>query len=371
MRLPRFRDILKEKDQLAVYEHSINESMLVSGPPGSGKTSMAIWRALTLVSEEHKQSVVLITRGRLLTAIASHLGKEQSARIETNTMHSFVSSDFGNRFGNIVPKLPQGGGFDWNWDAIIANYERANVVPVLDHLIIDEGQNLPLKFFEWAIRFGSKKISIFADEHQTTMRDGASVGEISKLGFPDVYTLLHNHRNTANISKVVGHFHVNRVVPQAMPSRGAGDVPYVLTLNNWDTFADAVANRVLNRRESVGVICFTVADVGHMTQLLTNRLKGQRVDWYTKEKGTGDEFGIQMRDHGVTVLSSESAIGLEFDTMFLQDLDRSLPTDSPIKSRRLYMLCARARDTLVLVNGPQGLSQRQLDSLPKPPILTR
>ncbi|MET0268543.1 MAG: AAA family ATPase [Duganella sp.] len=371
MKLPRFRDVVKEKDQLAVYEHSPYESMLVSGPPGSGKTSMAIWRALTLVDDEHKLSVVLITRGRLLTAIASHLGKEQSARIETNTMHSFVSSDFGVRFGGLVPKLPYGGGYNWDWDAIIVNYERAKVVPTLDHLIIDEAQNLPLKFFEWAIRFGSKKISIFADEHQTTLSSGASVGDISKLGFPDVYTLLHNHRNTANISKVVGHFHVNRVVPQAMPIRGNGDVPYVLTVNNWETFADAVANRVLNRRESVGVICYGTADVEHMTQLLESRLKGQRVDWYTNEKAAGDEFGIQMREYGVTVLSGESAIGLEFDSMFLQDLDRSLPTDSPIKCRRLYMLCARARDTLVLVNGPQGLSQQQLDSLPKPPILTR
>lgn len=370
MRLPRFRDVLKEQDQLAVYEHSPYESMLVSGPPGSGKTSMAIWRALTLTSEDHNLSVVLITRGRLLTAIASELGKEQSKKIETNTMHRFVSKDYRNRFGCNVPTLPDGGGYSWDWDAIIANYEGANIAPSLDHLIIDEGQNLPLKFFEWAIRFGSKKISIFADEHQTTMSDGASVGRISKLGFSNVFVLLHNHRNTANIAKVVGHFHVDRIVPQAMPSRPDGDVPYVLTLSTWESFADTVANRFINRRGSVGVICFAIEDVEFMTQLLTQRLKGHRVDWYTKHRPEGDEFGIQMREEGVTVLSSESAIGLEFDTMFLQDLDRSLPANSPIKRRRMYMLCARARDTLVLVNGPQKLDKNQLNSLPQPPILT-
>lgn len=369
MRLPKFNDVRKEKDQLAVYSHSPYESMLVSGPPGSGKTSMAIWRAVTLVSKGIDLRVVMITRNRLLTAIAGQLAKEEDSQIEISTMHSFVAKDHYARFGVNVPTFA--GGYSWDWDTLIEKYSSAGIVPSLDHLIIDEGQNLPFKFFEWAMKFGSKKISIFADEHQTTLDDGVSIGQLKQLGFTHVFALLHNHRNTASIANMVGHFHVNRIIPQAVPNRREGDTPTMLSVDEWGKLADAVANRYRNRREAVGVITYATDDVRLMSDLLKVRLKGYRVDHYTNNMDAGDEFGIQMRDDGVTVISSESAIGLEFDTVYLQDLSRSLPLDSALKYRRMYMLCARARDSLILVNGPQPLTNNQINSLPAPPTLQR
>ena len=110
-------------------------------------------------------------------------------------------------------------------------------------------------------------------------------------------------------------------------------------------------------------------DVVLLHGLISDLLVDVRVDHYTSDARPGAEDAIRMREPGVTVISGESAIGLEFETVFLQDLRRSLENMNALAYRRLYMLCARARDTLVLVNGPVALDGAQLAALPLPPTL--
>ena len=365
MKLPNFNDLSGE--QLNVYEHSPEESMLVIGPPGSGKTTMAIWRGRLLTSDSVNQSVKLITRNRLLSAVAKSVSTEQNGlALTTVTMHKFVFDLYKEKIGGYPPKLSE---YAYDWDRIIEDFNNDSIEPELDHLIIDEGQNLPLQFFLFAKRFAAKRLSIFADEHQSTLQESTSTTELMEIGFTEVFPLLINHRNTKSIAALVGQFHIERVVPQATPKRGIGETPSILYVSTWTEIADLVANRYRNRKESIGVIVHRITEVELVAKLLIARMEGARVDYYTNEKSRGEEFAIQIRDYGVTVISSESAIGLEFDTLYLQDLSRSIPAITAAQNRRMYMLCARARDTLYLVSGPQGLTQQQLLSLPQPPIL--
>ena len=140
---------------------------------------------------------------------------------------------------------------------------------------------------------------------------------------------------------------------------------------DWGSLAQAVMTRYRNRGGSIGVIVYNKVDVEHLHGLISGLLVGERVNHYTSDANPGAEEAIRMRDPGVTVISGESAIGLEFETVFLQDLSRSLPMRGTVDCRRLYMLCARARDTLVFVNGPLALNAAQLDALPSPPTLER
>ncbi len=144
MRLPSFNDLIAE--QLAVYERSPDSSMLVVGPPGSGKTSMAIWRARLLVGPELNRNVVLVTRNRLLASVAGQLAQEhEGAKIQTTTMHSLIYNHYCQQFRRTVPEWNQ---YYYKWEDILRDYEQANVQPTWDHMIIDEGQNLPPAFFQ-------------------------------------------------------------------------------------------------------------------------------------------------------------------------------------------------------------------------------
>ncbi|MFG0461180.1 hypothetical protein ACF8GG_17835 [Pseudomonas sp. yb_1] len=368
MRLPSFNDLTLE--QLKVYECPPDRSILVVGPPGSGKTSMAIWRARLLVGPELNRSVVLVTRNRLLVSVAGELAKEHDgAAIQATTMSSLITNCYYSQFGRFAPQYYP---FEYIWDEILREYEEAGVQPSIDHLIIDEGQNLPPSFFQWAVRFGARAVSVFADEDQSTLGVGSRVSDWRDAGFTEVLPLLVNHRSTKEIVDVIEHFHKDRKLPRAMASRGAGfDRPYLMATPNWEALADTVTARLINTGEAIGVIVYRKDEVSYLSSLLRQRLDTARVDSYTSDANQGAEATIRMRDHGVTVICGESAIGLEFDALYLQDLSRSLPADEAIKNRRLYMLCARARNKLVLVNGPTELTVEQLNSLPPQNILER
>lgn len=367
MRLPTLHSL--KEDQIDVLEQPVDSSILVVGPPGSGKTSIALWRAKLLISPEYQRSVVFVTRNRLLTAVAGRLAAENDANIQALTMHTFFPQDYYRRFGSYAPQWEP---YAYDWRSILKKYEDAGVQPSLDHLIIDEGQNLPIEFIEWGVRFGARVVSLFADEKQATLGEGSSVAQYGNLGFHNVFALKMNHRSSQEIVDFVEYFHINRVIPRAESQRGGGfDRPRSLTVQTWDSFADAVAARYVNRAEAVGVIFHRQQEAIHFAGLLRECLGKTRVDFYTSSTPVGQEHAIQMRENGVSVICGESAIGLEFDTLFLHDLSRSLPLREDIDYRRLYMLSARARDMLILVNGPEMLTPEQWASLPEPPLLER
>lgn len=368
MRLPTFNELLDE--QKNVFLRNADDSILVVGPPGSGKTSTALWKAGILAGPGYEKKVVLITRNRLLAALATQISQDQGGKPVTSlTMVTFLTQDYGRRFRQYTP---QWSPFDYKWEQIFGEYEAAGVQPAIDHLIVDEGQNLPLQFFVWARRFMAHAMSVFADEDQTTDGNGSQVAQLMQAGFTEVLPLTINHRNTQEIADLVEHFHVNRTVPHLPAKRGrSNDTPRVLKVASWEELAHAIATRWRNRGGSVGAIVYLTADVIRLQELIQALLPDARVDCYTHNADPGAEDAIRMREPGVTVISGESATGLEFETVFLHDLSRSLPRTIPLNDRRLYMLCARARDTLVLVNGPIALNAAQLGALPPPPTLER
>lgn len=361
MRLPNLNDLIEE--QLVIYEHPPNQSLFVAGPPGSGKTSLAILRANFL--RNTGQSVCLITKNRLLKRLASQLS---SGFIRTETMHRFVAKAYSDRFGKFAPEIRK---FEFNWDEIMTTYTAVSHTPLLNHLVIDEGQNLPREFFQWAISFGARTVTVFADEDQTTdpQRLSSSLTDIMNSGLPEPRRLHENHRNTAEIAAVAEHFHRSNLLPPGVVRRGrGGEKPRLVNIASWDEAAMIISARYRNRGESIGVILYLQDDVRRLTNLLIAALPDARVDSYTSRSPEGSE-DINFFSSGITVLSSESAIGLEFDTGYLQDLKRSLPCNFPEQFRRLYMLCARAKSSLTLLNGPYSLSPAQLACLPGPILL--
>lgn len=365
MKLPSFSVL--EKEQRAVYFEDLDESLLVVGPPGSGKTSMALWRARRLATMIPPKRVVLVTRNRLLAAVASRLALEEGGcPIESMTMHKFFTTEYSGRFGHFAPTA----GFQFRWPQILATYEHANVRPALDHLVVDEGQNLPPQFFIWARRFGARAVSVFADEFQTTDDDGSQVADLKAAGFTNVKPLLINYRNTQEIVDFVSQFHVDRRLPKPPASRGSsGERPRLLVMQTWADLVQAVSTRLANRGGSIGVIVYERNEVLFLAGLFKKALGAVRVDHYVSKLPAGAEHAIRMQEEGVTIISGESATGLEFDAVFLQDLSRSLPSTAALQKRRLYTFSARARDSLFLVNGPVALSAAQLADLPSRPLM--
>ena len=368
MKLPALDD-LKGK-QWTVYDHPPDESLFVAGPPGSGKTSLAVLRARFLAGPPLEKKVVLVTKNRMLAALAQELG---DAAFTTTTMNSLVAGDYWQRFHRFVPQFRQYSAIVYDWDSILNDYKHENVKHLFDHIIIDEGQNLPSGFFRWASRYGAKVLNIFADEEQATDAQRSSLNDIGDAtGLSELVRLTDNHRNTPEIARVAEHFHNAKLLPPAIVQRPpGGEAPRLLRLGSLDELIQRVATRYRNRGEPIGVIVHRKKDAEHLHSAIATRLPNVRVDVYTSDSNKGAEADIRLLAPGVTVLTGESVIGLEFNTVFLLDLHRSLPCTSEEDYRRMYMLCARARDALLLVDWPPYLEGRQLAALPAPPVLVR
>lgn len=363
MRLPKLDDLVDE--QMVVYEHDPDQHLFVAGPPGSGKTTLAVLRAGYL--RNLGKSVVLVTRNKMLAALAKQLGDDE---IKTRTMSKFVTETHYEVVGALTPQLAP---YFYDWDRITASFESENGQPRVDHLIIDEGQNLPAGFFKWAVRFAAHTLTVFADEDQTTDRQHATLRDIFDAGLPSPIRLHTNHRNTAEVARVAEHFHRSGVLAPGIVRRGgkAGQPPRLVRVTNWEQLAGAVATRFQNRASAIGVIVYRQDEVLYLRGILEGALPpSTRIDAYISSGKAAPE-DIKLLTAGITVLSSESVIGLEFDVVYLQDLHRSLPCRSERDARRLYMLCARARHDLILIDGPTPLSPAQISGLPDVATLAR
>src|SRR5262249_1269492 len=143
MRLPSWDELQEDADQLEVLEHPLDQSLFVAGPPGSGKTVLAVRRA-QLVSGKDKRikRVPIVTYNRMLRRLFELLGATGGAG--AHTMHSFVYDNMIARTGS--PPVAQ--DYDIDWDRVLstlANHKSSG--PRWDHIVVDEGQDLPQGFF--------------------------------------------------------------------------------------------------------------------------------------------------------------------------------------------------------------------------------
>jgi DNA helicase IV len=364
VKLPKLDDLIGE--QREVHEHPADQDLFAAGPPGSGKTTLAVLRVHFL--KEHGMSAVLLTRNRLLAAMARDLsGKALNA----TTMHTFVADDYWFRMRQPIPT--RNGPYDYDWQQILEVYAAREIEPELEHLVIDEGQNLPRAFFSWAKRFGAKRMTVFADEDQSTECDRSSLRDIHDAGLPAPIRLTANHRNTPEIALVAEHFHRSAQLPPAVVRRThSGERPELWSIDQWDQLVNRVAVRLANRNESIGVIVARIGSAKTVHEALRAAIPpAARVSIYTHDSLRKYDPEIRLLDPGVTVLTDQSAIGVEFDTLFLQALAHNLPCASTRHYRRMYMLCARAKNSLIFVDGPARLTPEQIAALPPPNLLSR
>ena len=377
MRLPTWGELTEE--QLDVLDTPLNQSLLVTGPPGSGKTVHAIRRARMVANSAKpgQPRAALITFNRLLRRLMRLVtGREDPVEIDINTMHSFVANEYRRRLKTEPPLLPQtlhSPNFrPYDWDAMHAELTKSRCTPDRPHLVIDEGQDLPKGFYMFAARHVAFTITIFADDDQTLTSECSSLEEIreaAELSDCEWVCLKENHRSRPEVARLAEHFHHGRL-PAASVRRSSGsELPALIQFPDYAAAATMVSNWYRNRGGSLGVIVHRKMDVDKVRNEIKGQLGDVRVDFYHSE--SNNEEVICQLDPGITVLTSRSAKGQEFDAVFLLNLEEFIPCRDTAARRMMYMLCTRARDHLILGYGPGGLSAAAIAALPDAAILAR
>jgi len=359
MHLPTWDQLSKDEEQLKVLEWPLDQPLFVAGPPGSGKTSLAIWRADALTKLHEK--VPVVTFNRMLRRTLALTAHEHSIKASAATMQVFVWQDYLSRTNEQPPRKIH-DPYDYVWDSIIERLAADS--PAYQVLVVDEGQDLPQEFFAYASQCVAHTLSVFADDDQA-IRGHRSTLEQIKLAakLPDPIILTENHRNTPEIALLAECFHQGRLPAATVMRPASGDVPQLLQSDGPLSTVDRIANELTNRaNSSIGVIVAQNSTGAHVHKLLRQRMPKDRINVYSSD--TPNEDLINVRQPGVTVLNKESVKGQEFDTVFLLELERFIPCQNDSAYRVMYMICTRARDRLFLVHGPGPLPRQAQNALP-------
>lgn len=358
MRLPAYQDLSKEQDR--INNLPLEGSHLIVGPPGTGKTVMALYRAKLL--RKQSASATLLMYSRLLSQYTSGAIEELGIQGAVETFHSWFCSLYWKIYRTAAPQIED---FKYDWTEILTKVNR--IPPAqnrVSHLIIDEGQDLPKEFFPVASHL-ARHLTVFADENQRLMEDNSTIEEIKTYsGIKQIHTLTRNYRNTYEIAELAAHFYTGLPtgIPDLPERRGAR--PVMLQSKDLNATVEFIALFERNNPDlEIGVFTPTTK----LQRKFVNRLRGKTknpVEHF--EGGLGSQSPVlSFGREGIKVINFPSAKGLEFDAVFIPEL-QEIATDpnDPVLRMKFYVLVSRARERLFL--GFSGQDQpRILEMFPK------
>ncbi|MEU1304555.1 AAA family ATPase [Streptomyces shenzhenensis] len=340
MKLPTLLELTPEQD--AVTDIPFEGRHIVTGPPGSGKTVLAIYRAWMLATAGRR--VILITHSNLLNQYCAHVAKRFSGKFHVTTFHRWLRSTWQENYDKPPPSAGTG---EWSYDWIDMIRDCVRSRPAVEHLVIDEGQDLPNGFYDLCsiLEVG---VTVFADEDQRITEEQSTIAEIVKaLDITHEFVPLQgNHRTTREIAILASHYAVDSRHRFLREPERVGTKPRVVRWRSPQSFLDEMVRYIKSHPHlEIGVLCKTT-QVQRVVELHLAK-NGLESSIQTYVADDTNRSSIDFTARRVRIINVASMKGLEFDSVFVPDLDSYSDDPSGADVRmRFHVLCTRARSEL-------------------------
>lgn len=345
MRLPTYEELSKEQDR--VHNLPLDESCLVTGPPGTGKTVMALYRASAL--DEDDRDVALLMYSRLLDQYVQSALEELGIEGRSSTFHSWLGKWWWSTYREYYPQIRK---YVPDWHEIIARLSRRppNGGGSQPYVIVDEAQDLDRNFFMMTALM-SDGVTIFADENQRITEQNSTIDDIrAYAGVSTELQLMRNYRNSTEIARLARHFYTGTStgIAEVVDDRRRG-LPQLRRFPSLNEEVQHIARYVQTNSDlEVGVLVPTVS----LRKKFFNRLRAKldrpgQVQQYLGGQGA-DAIPLDWDDPGVKIVTYASSKGLEFDAVFIPQLQMvTWDLNVPDIRMQYYVLATRARTHLV------------------------
>ena len=337
-------------EQKAILEDaSFDETLMVTGPPGTGKTVIAMWQSKQM-SDSRSTPISLIMYNRVLRAYTAGWSEWASSRVDVKTYHSWAHGLWKEAGGQgYAPQEPK-----WNYLWSEMNRVLLGSKASFGHVVIDEAQDFPDEFYKSLALLSSMDqitVSVVADENQRLEESTNSSleeieGGLQIAGQVQKFPLTKNYRNTFEIDALSRRFYVGLPTGQAEPPQDRrGAMPVLAGYSaGMSGMVEAIVRHAKNNpSQSVLVICPTKRLSTKIFNKISHRIEGHHVAHYKKR---GDEEGLKTGEpKSITIVHWMSMKGIEADAVFVPNLELfDLGTDSTNgEMMRLYVMCSRAR----------------------------
>jgi len=368
MRLPSRTELSIEQEK--VYTDApLNGTVFITGPPGTGKTVLAVYRGMLL--KKQNLSFKLVMYNKVLNMFTHKVMVTESLEENISTWHSWVykwwqEANRGSKFW----KIPEISKFQPDFDQALNLMLTDKIVSPdklgWSHLIIDEGQDFPAPFYQLARviisdkRFqgeGLPSITVLADENQRLNENqNSTILEISQaLGVKKTWTLTENFRNTLEIAKFASSFYVgNPSALPRLPESRKGPKPVLQSFPTINEEASHIMKYAKNYDDQdIAIFLPTVKLINGFHQLLeAESIKSKiRLQAYTSSGRFHDDKNLKFGVGGsITILTDKSCKGLEFDAVFIPQLNLydAQGIDESFSKMKFYVMSSRARKSLFL-----------------------
>lgn len=360
MYIPTYRELSKE--QVDVLNLPEKGRFLVSGPPGTGKSVMVLKRAEAVNDSGMNPEIVMY--GRPLRKYTDNTARNNNIKGDIKTYYSYLWRKYQKIFNGRIPQIEP---YVHDWEKILEHVNRLdeNRIRQLkssnETLIIDEGQDMNKHFYLFASLL-FENYTIFADENQRLNEENSLINEIKAYGqIVKEYFLTHNYRNTKQIAKLAREFHTGNTALPELPERN-GKLPRFRYIDSFEDSINWIRTHERNfSSKPIGVFVVDTAQQNRVYKALKKKTVNN-VEYYNYK--TKDSNMPDMTSPGIKIITYESAKGLEFETVFIPEINKYSDRKDKIYTKmKLYVLITRARENLFITFNQSTGSNQVIEDL--------
>lgn len=323
---------------IQAIDYDGDDHQLVTGVPGSGKTTVTIMRAERLINSNKK--ILVLTFQNLLCVSLKNIAQTDALRNSIFGLYDWYAPRFG-----------------WLDEAHTAEYmiNRMNNFAQFDEILIDEGQDFEAKIYE-SFLTKCQRMTVGADNAQRVHERGILAGDI-KQKLEETRTTIpvrleYNYRNTFEIYNFARHFmpnneRANNLITLGLMPRGTGNMPEIIQVLSDEEKNNRLRVILENAKDrNIAVLLYHRNDVDTYYNII-REMGFNPTKWYH-----GHQPVNQIEN--ILITTYKAAKGLEFQVVIMPDMHIAMNQQFQTPEH-YYIGCTRAKENLYLIFTGQNL----------------
>jgi DNA helicase-2/ATP-dependent DNA helicase PcrA len=362
--LPDIQELSKEQERARLLPKE--GCYLIVGGPGTGKSVLALLRTRRHHRPKGAQDYVFLVYNRLLLEASREL---VDGAVNAHPWKAWFKRTYKWMLARPCPTKGQPYFLDWERIRAAIDSAPGEIAPPLTpFVIIDEGQDMPPAFYHALAQLGFEGFYVVADQNQQITEENSNLRDIENalaIETRDRIELTENYRNCDRVARLALAFCVDDPAspPVNLPTgRPCARTPVLVDYGSGCRLDFAsVVQRLLKLADRdpdrlIGVI--TPNDACRQRWLDALKAEPVALD-HGRPRIVTYAAGEDDEDHGfsrggVFVINAQSAKGLEFDTVFLADIDEyPCHLEDPVwmdgLKRLFYVMVSRACEQVILL----------------------
>lgn len=358
--LPGIHELSKEQEDARALPKTGQH--LIIGGPGTGKSVLALLRSRR--HHQDKDGYVFLVYNHLLHQASRQLCE---GRLNGEQWQSWFLRTLrqGDPLFRVPMRPPEPNGWeDIDWAGLAARIGELPQRPASSwpFLIIDEGQDMPPAFYDALVNLGAENFYVVADQNQQIVPDRNSTRQDIQnclgIATQDIIELRENYRNTHAIARLARAFYTGDPaspppdLPQETPSVKR-PLLYEYAPDRFSKIIQRILKQVGNHPDKLFGIITPNNDVRKSYYQKLQEVSGAqepphiRIETYAHN----EKNPVRFDEGGILVINAKACKGLEFDTVFLADINQYKinPTTQDHIKRLFYVMVARAKDHIILL----------------------